>query len=233
MNAALIAASNELESLRTQLVPRADLISGPDKSPVPVERADGYFDIASFIERMRDYAQEQGVELKADERFGFSDYAHTGPAPGDVSLVFKERVAMESLLKALFDARPRQLLAVQRERRATTVEQVNAATVRADTFDWDQRASVRRAGSINARALRISFVSQTASLRTLLNRLAEADLALVVRGVEVAPMTLAVGRVENAELEKNRPRPLVPQSYSRFTITVELIEGADEAFASG
>lgn len=145
---------------------------------------------------------------------------------------------MESLLKTLFDSRPRQLIAVQRERRPATksgaraVEQMNAATVRADYFDWDQRDSVRQLGSISARALRISFVSQTVSLRTLMNELAGSESSLVVRAVEVGPMSKG-GVATGAEVGFERPRPLVPQSYSHFTVTVELIERADEAVAGG
>jgi hypothetical protein len=236
MDAELGTALSTLESLRVQFAPRNhDVASAP---AVPVERADAYFDIASFVERMRGHAQIHGVELKPDERFGFADYAHAGPASEEIGVVFSERLAMETLLIALFEARPRQLIAVQRERRtggvarARALESANSATVRADYFDWDARASVRRAGTIDARALRISFVSQTGSLRALLNGLIEFESPLIVRAVEVAPATAFVVN-KSTDLELKEATPLVPRSYSRFTVTVELVESAGDGIAGG
>jgi hypothetical protein len=228
MEAELGTALIMLEDLRVRFASRIhDLASAPS---VPAERAEAYFDIAAFVERMRDCAQLHGVELKPGERFGFADYTHAGPAAAEIGLVFNDRLAMETLLVALFEARPKQLIAVQRERRAggetrsNALDARNTATVRSDYFDWDAHASVRRPNSISARALRISFVSQTGSLRALLTKLIEGESPLVVRAVEVAPATVFVGK--RADRESKDATPLVPRSFSRFTVTVELVESA-------
>lgn len=199
-----------------------------------LERADGYFVIASFVESMREQAEAGGIRIKPDERFGFADYTHSGPELQDLPRVLRERHATELLLKAVFAARPRQLLSVQRERRSSAADVASGAgvsartNVRADYFDWDARDSIRHADSIDTVALRISFVGQTVSLRSLLNQLARFELPSVVRVVDVGPVVKTAERPDEA-FDSELPKPLVSRSLSRFTVTVEFMKWVDVA----
>jgi hypothetical protein len=188
---------------------------------------------------MREHAARRGVRLNQEERFGFADYAHTGPEPEDIPTVFRERCVTEYLLGALFDARPQQLLAVQRERRAaagvrpTGRNSVRGTSVSTDFFEWNPRASARRAKVLEGFALQVSFVGQTVSLRTLLNQLATFELPLVVRAVEVERAVMPLDERAVSAAGSESIAPLVPLSLSRFTVTVELIELVDSSRASG
>ena len=231
LTAELSGASKILSDLRAQLAPGGAVgrFEGPDTQ---LERADGFFVIASFVETMREKAEGCGVRLKSDERFGFADYIHAGPQLRDLPRVLRERHATELLLKAVFAARPHQLISVQRERPSVggDARRESASSsggyARADYFDWDPRDPNRQAGSIDNLALRVSFVGQTVALRSLLNRLAEFEMPLIVRAVEVAPVARGGERPDEAS-DLEVPRPLISQSLSRFTITVELMEWID------
>ena len=194
--------------------------------PEPMQRADVYFSLASFIERMRDEAERCGVEIKAQEQFGFSDHSSLPDDEALAAAALREKFLAEVLLKALFEARPQTLIAVQRARRdsPTDLAQHRDAVVSSvDYFEWKSRSSVRSAGSIETRAIRLSFVGQTAVLRAFLNDLANDERPLLVREVEVSPvLKLSSGkRGGGVSIEAS---PLITRSQSRFIVTVELLE---------
>jgi len=225
----LAASEDAWKKLRAELIAVDDRPAGFDL-PAPIERADGYFDIASFIERMRESAERRGVTVDQQERFGFSEYAHNGPEVADLPRVYRERCATESLLLQLFETQPHRLLAVQRERRTAADASLNKPErdrgdpAGRDYFDWDPRESVRLPNAVNTFAIRVSFVSQTLSLRLLLNQLAASELPFVVRNVEVAPAERAQVSLSAGQIDPAGIAPLVGRSLSRFTVTVELIE---------
>jgi hypothetical protein len=194
------------------------------------ERADAYFEIAAFVERMRREAASHRVKIEPDEQFGFSDFARSGPELTEVALVLRERRATESLLAVLFRARPHQLLAVQRQKRGGEAArpsvrvQTNSAPVGGDYFVWNSRVFVGLPAETVASALRISFIGQTVSLRTLLNDLAKSELPLFVRAVEVESMAVKPEGRRLEGLRSDTEAPLVPRSQSRFAVTVEWIE---------
>lgn len=235
-NAAAIATElartrEALAELRTALTP---LVSGGAEGSglrAPERRPDAYFDIAAFVEAMRARATQAGVALKPDERFGFSTYANEAPESDRLGAVFRERLVVQHLLEALIDARPRQLLGMQREqprepsgRRETASaggtrlgKPSGAGTT--DYFEIDPAVSARVPGVVATTAFRVSFVGHTVVLRTLLNKLAEFEMPLVVRAVEVAP---ADGPAEVSP--RSAGVPVITPSWSRFTVTVELID---------
>lgn len=221
------------DELREKLTALKQTTNRVEPASKIIERADAYFEIAAFIERMREQATKHGVQLETDERFGFADFAHKGPEPDDIPMVLRERMATESLLNALFHARPQQILAVQRERRVEDAARaasripVNSASVGKDYFPWDARVSAGLPGLTVASALRVSFVGQTVSLRTLLGELGKFELPLFVRSVEVEPMALKLEGRKLEGLGSEASTPLVSQSRSRFAVTVEWIEWTD------
>lgn len=234
--------ANTLEALtrlRTELTPVGKTADAFHNTPAPAQRTDGFFDIAAFVERMREHATRRGVRLKQEEHFGFADYVHSGPEPDELSTVFRERFVMEYLLGALFEARPQQLLSVQRERRSTAGTRSTgrspprATLASADYFEWSPQVSARRPNVIEGFALQVSFIGQTVSLRTLLNQLAEFELPLVVRAVEVERVVASADERASAVAGAEVIAPLVPRTLSRFTVIVELIELVDSSRVSG
>jgi len=222
----------EVEELKFELVGAASSVANPAGSAAPLERADGFFDIAAFVERMRGTATQRGVRLNADERFGFAAYAHAGPETDTLAAIFRQRCAIEYLLQILFDARPQALLAVQRERESTKAaarmagEPLRRDGSSGDSFEWDGRLSSRIADTVDAFAVRISFVAETVTLRTLLNRLDTFEVPLVVRGVEVEPAA-KVERGQDRAGADHVEAPLVAKTLSRFTVTVEWVGTAN------
>jgi hypothetical protein len=232
IEADLARSAQILAALQTELRPTGDRAVRFFSAPAPAQRSEAFFDIAQFVEGLRIRARQAGIGLRPDERFGFSSYAHEAPETGQLAVVARERRMVEYLLEALLAAQPHQLLSVQRSRRegktgagatGTPVSQAGKggpAGSGADYFEIDPRISARVPGLVDATAFRLSFTGHTDTLRALLARLAEFELPLLVRAVEVTP----------ADRQPDGPTPgptaatlLVASAWSRFTVTVEFI----------
>ncbi len=232
-NEALVAADLEqanaaLAAMRADLTGRSLSVDRLKLQSVPERRPDAFFDIADFVERMRFRAEQAGVGLKSDERFGFAEFAHVGPEQDEIPAVFRQRLVMQYLLEQLFDARPERLLAVRRERPTSATSRDTRATTTtasADLFEVDPRMTARVPGFVDATAFRLEFTGGTGTLRTFLNRLSIFELPLVVRSVEVERQSEPAGlRASEGEIA-----PLVVPATSRFTVTVEYIELTEPA----
>jgi hypothetical protein len=222
------------------------------EAKVPYEPTDLFFNIATFVEKMRESAHSANIKTKADERFGFATYANAGPERDLIPSVFRQRQVAEYLLGALLEAKPNELVAFQREqpgafshpvatKAPASVSRGSATNTNPDLFEIDPRITARVAGFVDASAFRLTFIGETACLRSLLNKLATFELPLVVRGVEVDPLsnksdpasakvapanTLSsiFGIIPSATPEIVKPKPLVEKVLSKFTVTVELID---------
>ena len=225
----LADTTQNLAELKTELVLAAGAEPGRE-SPVPVHRAEAFFELAGFVESMRARARQAGVIMKPDERFGFSRYAHEAPETGQVAAVMRERVRMQVLLEALLNAQPHELISCQRElpveragenrgggpERAMTARAAGATGE--EYFTMDPRISKRAPGMVETAAFRLIFTGRTETLRTLLNQLAVLAPPVLVRAVEVA--------APDRPRESSHPAgggavPLVASPWSRFTVTVE------------
>ena len=252
-NAAAVEADLE-SSQRVVAAMRASLRGSPERahavlSAPPASRTDAFFELARFVERSRERATSAGVAIRADERFGFGLYSNEGPEPDLIPAVHRQKAIVDFLLGALFDARLRELVAVQREvaripgvdgrPEIVEVAQQNDATF----FSVDPRVTARVPGFVESTGFRITFVGQTGALRNFLNRMAEFELPVIVRSVEIEPMPepqraqgLAQVVSNSSNLFGNQvqqpgaptqaigPVPIVSQNLSRFTVTVEFIE---------
>jgi hypothetical protein len=129
----------------------------------------------------------------------------------------------------------------------TTPKTLKSVTSDPDLFEIDPRITARVPGFLNATSFRLVFNGDTESLRKLLNKLATFELPLVVRSVEVetagqgsfggnsigsAPATDlnalfglgASASSSGSAPEVEKPKPLVEKLFSKFTVTVELID---------
>jgi hypothetical protein len=176
----------------------------------PAMRTDAFFDLATFVSKSRALAQKQGVLIgPGAAHFGFSLYANEGPETALIDPVFRQRLVANYLVDALLAARPRALLAVQRERPLHADERKarhealavaaadptaappapleSSTTLSPDYFDLDARLSAQAPGLVEVSGFRLIFTGQTAALRALLNQLASFELPIIVRSVEVEP----------------------------------------------
>ena len=200
-----------LAAIQSELIDRGSAGARMRTAKIPATRTDAFFDLAAFVEKTRELARKHAVEIRPEvARFGFALYANEGPREDRLAVVFRQRWVAQYLLETLFEARPRALLAFQRERALTVAERAaRDATVIGDAsteqppgtlaegepdgpdfFELDPRVSVRAAGYLNTTAFRVSFTGETSTLRTFLNRLASFELPVLVHEVEVAPATM-------------------------------------------
>ncbi len=207
----LLRTQKALSTMREELKGRGPTAEQMRNAKVPAEPTDVFFDLANFVENNRVKAKQGGVKIKADERFGFSAYASAGPERDLIPSVFRQRQIAQYLLDALFDAHPRELVSLQRERPYTGAQlaaiasgQVapaaagEASGANTDLFEIDSRLSARVPDFVRATAFRVTFIGDTESLRNLLNKLAAFELPLVVRSVEVEPAAVSTAVNESA-----------------------------------
>ncbi len=212
----LARAQRALAAMQAELKGRGPAAEKLRAAKVPTARTDAYFDLAAYVERMRELARKNQVAVRSEaSRFGFAAYANEGPEDELIAPVFRQRQIAQYLLEALLEARPTGLLSVQREPTLTKAElelregelaAVAAAAAEGqpadpsmvtevalpegpDYFMIDRRASARVAGFVDTQAFRCVFTGQTAALRTFLNRLAAFELPVLVREVEVEAAT--------------------------------------------
>lgn len=208
-----------------------DVASAVSERAAPDNTTDAFFDLAVFSERMRARAREMGVVLKPDERFGFADYASTGPANGKVRAVHAQRVLVAYLLEKLFAAGPHELVSVERER-VEEGQRDDSARVRglgghtSDYFELERRLTMRVPGLINTTAFRVGFKGMTETLRAFLNALAQAEVPNAIRSVDVAPQYPEAGGGA-AGVTSRGDRALVVPGELHFTVTVEFLALAE------
>lgn len=260
IDADLARSSRALATMQAELQGRGPAAERLRATRAPVARTDAFFDLATFVERERELAKKQGVELKGEaSRFGFAAYANEGPDERLIAPVHRQRLVAQHLIESLFEARPRALLSLQRERPLTVEERKQQGEAAAagtpppeapvlvagdspDYFAIDPRVSARVPGSVEAVAFRLTFVGQTTALRAFLNKLAAFELPLVVRSVEVESAagdeggeSAAAEAVAPAVGARTAAAPLIAKSTSKFTVTVEFISlltpAADDAGA--
>jgi hypothetical protein len=217
IEADLARAQQALAAMQAELKGHGPAAEKVRTAKVPAARTDAFFDLATFVERTREAARKNEVEVRPEAaRFGFAAYAHAGPEVERIEPVFRQRLIAQYLIESLFEAKPKALLSVKREPPLTKKEREerDAALAAAaqngapadgsapadpaaepvlpegpDFFLIDPHASARVPGYVDGMAFRLVFTGETAALRTLLNRLASFELPVLVREVEVEPAT--------------------------------------------
>lgn len=266
MDAELEAAKSRLALVRRELTGGAAAASLREMRPPP-DRSQAFFDLAASVERMRERTRQAGIAVPAEAaQFGFAAYVNDGPDGAEIASVFRQRQAIEYLVEMLCQAAPKTLVAVKRERPDALNSQPglpdvvpadaprtlrhahrgHAGEAERDFFAFEPRRSVGVPGTVDALAFQVSFVGETAALRSFLNRLAAGEVPVAVRGVEVEPVTSEAAVVDAstsgtagaasyvltteaapgaAEADDTAPRtvPITTRAPSKFTVTVEFV----------
>jgi hypothetical protein len=232
VEADLEAAKEVLAELQEAAAPGSPIMERFAGAAVPAHRPEAFFDLAAFIDAMRLRARQAGVVVRPDECFGFAAYAHEAPESEIIPAVFRERQQVQYLVETLLAARPAEFLGVQRESLPLAAERgdrtasrtarpiVVAGKTAADELNVPRALTLRAAGSIEAKAYRLTFTGRTEVLRTWLNRLAEFELPVVVRAVEAGPAKVPAEVRGRAGREAG---PLVASAPTRFSVTVEFV----------
>lgn len=211
--------------------------SGEWLPPPPTRSTDAFFALVAFVERMRAAAARQQVALQPDERFGFSTYVANGPETALLAKVHRQRVLVERMLESLFEAQPRSLGAMQRERPRPEGAEVgwpasddSSAAERAGgraeaATDFFRPTSPRQARVpqfVDRERFRLEFTGQTRALRLFVNSLAASRVPLLVRSIEVAPAPNGPG--SNRAAPSAEEGAVVAESLTRFVVIVEFID---------
>ena len=207
-------------------------VEGATADPATISRTDAFIDLAGFVRSMRELAGRAGVSMRAEEYFGFSAYAHEGPAPELIAPLLRQRRFAGYLLENLFASNPEQFVALQRARLPMGRHDAAAAgqsgganaSAEADVFAIDSWLSIREPDVVETTAFRVTFVGYTAALRSFLNRLASGELPVVVRGVEVEPVKESSSRQHHPPGGVDSFVMIVRPARSRFSVTVEFCE---------
>lgn len=240
------------ENIRGELRATSDVAKTIAAATVPASSFDAYFDLASFVERVREAAEKHEVKVGPESRFGFSDYVKTGPDRELIPKVFIQRQYAEYLINSVINSAPSELIGLQRERPLTAEEKRIAdealaagqapssssdTGVTGDFFVIDPRISARVPGFVETEPFRIAFTGLTAALRSFLNELATFKLPVVVRSVEVESLSRGESVTskpsyssssESSETEAESEKPVVEPSISRFVVTVEIVKLVDK-----
>jgi hypothetical protein len=222
LEAELAREKQRLEELRSEFRGRGPEAERLRAARPPVRSSDAFFDLVTFVDDMRERARSAGVELKADEYFGFAEYRRAGPETALIPTVFRDRQFAGYLLGALFQARPRALISIRRERPRGASGTAASTT---DYFDFEAGTPAPGGSrSIHGRGFRLTFTGHTDTLRLLLNRLSGFDLPVIARAVEVEPAAASRKSMRAGARTASEGAPAIPRSLSRFTVTVECLD---------
>jgi hypothetical protein len=223
IEADLVRATQTLRELRTTFQGRGPAAERIEGSTPPERASDAFFALATFVGEQRERARRAGVGVSAEECFGFAEYARAGPEPEAIPTVYRDRLIAEYLLGVLFDAHPRELLSIQRQRLPGAARATESRSS-ADYLAWDKGIPRRTDGAAGDRAFRLTFIGDTRSLRSLLNTLAGFELPLVVQAVEVEPADASDGKGGRETRATTEADASLQPSWSRFSVTVEYVE---------
>lgn len=210
----------------------------------PRSRADWSFELHKFKENARYAALSNGIDLPPNLDFSFNNFSDGGPPPENMDEVHQQIVIMSSLLDTLFDSGIRSFVKIQRgqkterNRKASIPRRTaNNLASEGDIFAVESGQSIAVPGTIDSYVFRLVFRGQSNSLRTFLNRIANASLPFVIRGVE-ADLSSEGGAKMGLESLADNPfsqkknefsndggaLPIISDNTSLFAVTVEFLD---------
>jgi hypothetical protein len=187
------------------------------------------------------------IEIAENFAFGFQKYVDEAIIPEDetvVPVLDKQRQVLSYIVKQLIASHPVGIQKIEREVLELIGTDRNAAT----GFQINPALSARVPDAVDTLAFRVSFTGYTRSLRHFLNKLAEFELPIVVRSVEVNRPSLATKRAKPKKRSQESlndifsafsgssggpdepepaeviQKPVISENVSSFTVTLEFIE---------
>jgi len=128
IEADLARAQRAVAAMQTELRGRGPAAERLASAKAPSARTEAYFDLATFVEKTRELAKKNDVEIRPEAaRLGFALYANEGPREDRIASVFHQRQVIHYIVESLLEARPRAIFSVQRERALTKAEKAKLA----------------------------------------------------------------------------------------------------------
>jgi len=189
------------------------------------------------------------IEIAENFAFGFQKYVDEAIIPEDgtvVPVLDKQRQVLSYIVKQLIAAHPVGIQKIERE----VLELIGTDRHVATGYQINPAISARVGGAIDTLAFSVTFTGYTRSLRHFLNKLAEFELPIVVRSVEVNRPSSATKRPKSKKKTKESlddifsafggsssgstktktetrevsQKPVISENVSSFTVTLEFIE---------
>jgi hypothetical protein len=189
------------------------------------------------------------IKTPNDFAFGFETYIDKGVVPEDkaaIPVLDKQRQILSYIVNQLIASDPTGIQKVEREVLEFDLSAKGSTANVTSGFQINPAISARVPGAINTLAFRVTFTGYTKSLRQFLNELAEFNLPVVVRSVEVnRPTESATTAIKKAadgldalfagfggssgssaktEASQAEQKPVISENVSSFTIVLEFIE---------
>lgn len=249
--------AEELEAIRT------DLQQGER-----IQTSDDGIEVMTSIQRfINDYEEKAKSNLSGDEEeqapspielpedfaFGFEQYIDESTIPDDTSVIpvlDKQRQILSYLFDQLFSADPHSMVSVKREvvennAKAEGEGEGDRPRDRGRGFQVNEAVSAGVPGAIETLGFSLTFTGYTDTLREFLNSLANFDLPIVVRSIEVDRSETQAATAETASEANNLDsifgvfgggggeeasepqevqKPVIAENVSSFTVIVEFIE---------
>lgn len=213
--------------------------------------------ISDFQRKASENTSEVGdlapVSLPPNFAFGFEQYINEAEMPTNVQAVpilDSQRQILGYLVEILLSANPQGITTIRREVRERDATGERGRESQSNRFSINPAISARVPGAVDTLAFSLTFTGYTESLRGFLNRLAEFELPIVVRSVEVSraaapkqgsPRSGGQGRTNFEALfgswdddtarasgdstrQREAQKPVIEENVSTFTVILEFIE---------
>ena len=177
------------------------------------------------------------IETPKNFAFGFGQYINEASAPENAAVIpvlDKQRQILSYLLNQLIDADPQGIKELNREALEVSAESAPGFTI-------NPAISARVPDAIDTMAFSVTFTGYTNTLRRFLNNLAQFELPIVVRSIEVdrPPVEASTTKKSKAkatlddifgvfssasEAPKEAQKPVISENISSFTVILEFID---------
>lgn len=238
------------EILRTDLTEQ--LFSQAPESPQRFT-----FTHLAFREELKRLAADEDYNIQlspAVDHFSFDLYPGTPPPQNLIAPLYRQREIIRFILVNLFEAKPSALLAIRRGAVAGEAPQAAATTTtrgrgaedsgsqNTGLFTIRPDISARVPGVVDTIPVQVVFIGRTVALREFLNNLAESDLPVVVRNVEVKSVAQrregrsgrAAAASSSTQTSRTAPSAagqgvpagfsvVISENFSEFTVTLEFL----------
>lgn len=250
-DANLTAAEENLEQLIASLADIRDELQPASSLQISEDGVSVIAGIQQYISRLQRetarHKNEEGdampIQVPNNFAFGFEQYMREAQVPEDpkkAAMLDKQRQILSYLMNKLIQADPQAIDSVQRE-----VLEISAQGDKSG-FTIAPSVSARVPGAIETVAFNLTFSGYTNTLREFLNSLADFELPIVVRSIQVTRATGSqkvaaptrrpaanniFGFFEEADAAPSKPqppaavqKPVIEENVSQFTVILEFIE---------
>jgi hypothetical protein len=206
--------------------------------------------ISEFTYRAKNHVNADGepapVSIAQDLSFGFEAYAEQASVPElpkVIPLLDQQRQVLSYVMRQLLASDPFEVMSVQRQ---IFPGESPMDPKKLNGFNIPQVASARVDGLIETIPVKVQFQGYTSSLRKFINKLAEFEMPILVRSVQVSRkdqvMEESKAKSKSTSLEelfgsfgesstsekpsavKAEQKPIISENASNFTLILEYIQ---------